>query len=256
MRADRGAGGQGCGRCRGRGAPYLFDADGHVHRICIVFASYVHCMCIAGAYRSSSISSVVGLIPTRGSRARPADTPSLGAPRPSPRSPASVRARFPLAVLTAAGVGGAVGGATGSAAAATGAGPGGAAERLVTAAGALLGAVTRGTEMMLLLAEEAEDEGVSSGSAVGIDWLARRAPAAGGSGSMAGRVGSVAPVASSVTGSGEVALRWARAARSSCAAASLSPPLRSRSERASSSELFATSGQDTVDVGLEMPASK
>jgi hypothetical protein len=222
-------------------------------------------MCIAGAYRSSSISSVVGLIPAaaaRGIVARPADTPSLGAPRPSPRSPASVRARFPLAVLAAAGVDGAVGGATGSAAAARGGGPGAAgcgdAERLVTAAGALLGAVTRGAEVVLLLAAEAEDEGVSSGAAVGIDWLARRAPAAGGRGSMAGSVGivagSVAPVASFVTGSGEGASRWARAARSSCAAASLSPPLRSRSERASSSELLAISGQDTVDEGL--PASK
>ena len=209
-------------------------------------------MCIAGAYRSSSISSVVGLIPTRGSRARPADPPSLGAPRPSPRSPASVRARFPLAVLAAAGVGAAVGGATWSAAAATGAGPGGA-ERLVAAAGALLGA-----EVLLLSAAETKDERVSSGSAVGIDWLARRAPPAGGSGLMAGSVvaGSVAPVASSVTGSGENASRWARAARSSSAAASLSPPLRSRSERASSSELLATSGQVTVDEGLEMPGSE
>ena len=77
--------------------------------------------------------------------------------------------------------------------------------------------------------------------------------AAGSAGIVAG---SVAPVASSVTGSGEGASRWARAARSICAAASLSPPLRSRSERASSSELLATSGQDTVDEGLEMPASK
>ena len=148
-----------------------------------------------------------------------------------------------------------MGGATGSAAAATGAAGCGDAERLVTAAGALFGA-----GVVLLLAADAEDEGVSSGSTVGIDWLTRRAPAAGGSGSMAGSVGivagSVAPVASSVTGSGEGASRWARAARSSCAAASLSPPLRSRSERANSSELLATSAQDTVDEGLEIPASK
>ena len=171
-----------------------------------------------------------------------------------------MRARFPLAVLAPAGADDAVGGTTGSAAAAgarpCGAAGGGDAERLVTAAGALLV-----VGLMLLFAAEVEDEGVSSGAGVGIDWLARRAPAAGGSGSMAGRwagivAGSVAPVASSVTGSGEGASRWARAARSICAAASLSPPLRSRSERASSSELLATSGQDTVDEGLEMPASK
>ena len=170
-----------------------------------------------------------------------------------------MRARFPLAVLAPAGADDAVGGTTGSAAAAgarpCGAAGGGDAERLVTAAGALLV-----VGLMLLFAAEVEDEGVSSGAGVGIDWLARRAPAAGGKGSMAGSAGivagSVAPVASSVTGSGEGASRWARAARSICAAASLSPPLRSRSERASSSELLATSGQDTVDEGLEMPASK
>jgi hypothetical protein len=69
-----------------------------------------------------------------------------------------VRARFPLAVLAAAGADGAVGATTGPAAAA-GARPGsGDAERLVTAAGVLLV-----VGLMLLFAAEVEDEGVSSG---------------------------------------------------------------------------------------------